>query len=77
MTEHVNAVMGRYGSRMYAIDVINERELGSLDGVNGALISSHFAALFDNGTYRDSVWYNVLGEGYLGEAVSGVLQSLT
>ena len=46
LKEHVDAVLGRYGSRLYAFDVINE-------------------PLNDNGTIKESVWSDVLGEDYI------------
>ncbi|KAI9632470.1 xylanase [Dioszegia hungarica] len=45
MKTHIDAVMGRYGSQMAHIDVVNE-------------------PLNENGTWRNSVWYNLLGEEF-------------
>lgn len=43
------------------MDVVNEREL---------YLSFADVALFDNGTWRNSVWYNLLGEDFPKIAVS-------
>jgi len=40
LKEHIDAVMGRYGNDMYAIDVINERK-----SMSNAASSSHRSAL--------------------------------
>jgi len=45
MKTHIDAVMGRYGSRLAHMDVVNE-------------------PLNENGTWRDSVFYNLLGADF-------------
>lgn len=57
--------MGRYGKNMYAIDVVNERE--SESRVMCPLADA--IALNEDGTWKKSVWYNVLGEDYIGIVV--------
>jgi endo-1,4-beta-xylanase len=74
---HVEAVAGRYKDDWAYLDVINERKsMVHLPNwkVRGkadlATLQNPLLALFENGTFRDSVWYNLLGEDYLEFAVS-------
>jgi endo-1,4-beta-xylanase len=65
LKEHIDAVLGRYGNDLYAFDVVNERGYSRRQSL--------YSAFYDNGTLRDSVWLNVLGEDYFGIAVSQYL----
>jgi len=48
---HINTVMGRYASKVYAWDVVNE-------------------AINDDGTVRDTLWYDQPGIGYAGQGTA-------
>lgn len=71
LKSHIDAVMGRYASDLYAFDVINERESTLILALIGH-ITDCLSALNENGTIKSSVWYNVLGEDYLGIAVNSL-----
>lgn len=73
LREHINAVLGRYGKNMYAFDVVNEREWETMS----TFIQLNATALNEDGTWKSSVWYNILGEDYIGIAVGSHLPTPT
>ncbi|PNS15953.1 hypothetical protein CAC42_4354 [Sphaceloma murrayae] len=54
MREHITAVAGRYKGQCTRWDVVNEGKP-----------SSRILTLNENGTYRESVFYNTIGEAYI------------
>ena len=63
MTDHIEAVAGRYKDVCTRWDVVNEGEFASYLSVLAA--NDATLALNENGTYRESVWYRTIGEAYI------------
>lgn len=67
MKTHIDAVLGRYGDRLAHMDVVNEREYRC--DILGIDRQADGKAILDDGTWRPSVFYDLLGEDFVGIAV--------